>query len=323
MIRLRSIAAVGALALLAFTSAAHAQCENLNIDQFPNPLWNSSDIGDYNPFDSIRFFQQENIDVKKGGTGTCDLFVTFGTGNSGNFNQREMTKDADILTYNIYDAPNINANILKDLAGGAQAQNVLPGAITQSQGQQLVTVSFHWTIDPEQVVPDVDYIDNVTYTLYEGTVASNTQRDQTSSDVKSLSVQRVVELSLVDTGAPFDALDTNQTVNFGVLSLGLTRSFDLLVRTSTTGYRVEFQSTNASIMKIDHPTDTSTVPYTVTVGGLSRDLSSGLAVEVASATIATPAEGDRYAVQFTIGDPGAFLPAGKYQDEIIVTVSAQ
>lgn len=128
-----------------------------------------------------------------------------------------------------------------------------------------------------------------------------------------------VDLSLVDTGGAFNVADTSQTVDFGNLSAGTQRSYDTVIR-SNDGYSVTFQSQNAQ--KLKHTVKTDTVSYTMTFGGSSVNLSGGGVVNAATSNGVTPATGDRFATQFTIGAMTGAETAGNYQDVLTVTVSA-
>ncbi len=316
MIRLLSVALV---VLLVPTAAAQAQCGRLSLRLLGAHSWSSSASGDYSPFDSTQYFQQEDVQARKSGGGQCDFFITLSTGDSGGFGQRQMTGGADVLTYNFYDAPNVSANVLKDFPDALTLSDVLDGQMTDTKKIETNTLLYYWSIDPQLVVGAATYQDSaVIFSLYQGTIAAPTLEDQLTVTVSAV-VPQVVELSLVPTGGAFDAADINETVNFGTLVEGAQQSFDLLVR-SNSGYQVSFQSAESSTMR-KSPPNPDNVSYTVTVGGNPADLSSGAGVVVATAGGATPVNGDRLAVTFTVGTVSG-RRTGSYDDNITVTVSA-
>lgn len=316
MIRLLSIALV---ALLVPTAAAQAVCGSLALARLGAHSWSSSASGDYNPFDSTQYFQQEDLQAKKSGGGQCDFFITLSTGDSGGFSPRQMTGGSEVLTYNFYDAPNVSANVLKDFPEAVTLSDVLDGQMTNNKNKETQTLLYHWSIDPQLVVGPTTYQDSaVTFSLYQGTIASPTLEDQLTVTVSAV-VPQVVELSLVATGGAFDAADINETVDFGTLVESAQQSFDLLVR-SNDGYQVSFQSAASSTLSKPAP-NPDNVSYTVTVGGNPADLSSGAAVVVASASGVTPVNGDRFAVSFTVGTVSGHR-TGSYDDNVTVTVSA-
>lgn len=135
-------------------------------------------------------------------------------------------------------------------------------------------------------------------------------------------VESSVDLSLVESGRPFDIGVTTQLVEFGTLESGAQRSIDIVVR-SNNGYSVTMQSENRQVMVHSRGAAiTSTVSYNVTFNGGGIDLSSGGAVQIIASSATTPATGRVFPVEFTIGTLSGDEIAGKYSDIIFVEVTA-
>jgi len=169
-----------------------------------------------------------------------------------------------------------------------------------------------------QLVDADDYQDNMTLTLYEGTLSSYTERDSASFAIKT-KVEKVIQMCVIACGAPFDPFSKSRTMNFGQMQTGDAREVDLLVR-GNLPYDVRFTSENRGVMKLITGIN-STVPYTMTINGTPINLSTRNVI-VASGPGPTPVNGDRYHLNATIGSlVGAY--AGDYRDNITITVRSQ
>lgn len=141
-------------------------------------------------------------------------------------------------------------------------------------------------------------------------------------------IKQVINLSLVPTGYGFSSGDTSETLDFnsddGKITLGETRSFDVLVETNV-GYRISMRSENAYqgySQSLVHSSGNTTLPYSISVNSVNQDLRAGNFVQVKTGggiySTTTPA---RVPVTITAGNPANRL-AGYYEENITISVLA-
>jgi spore coat protein U-like protein len=259
----------------------------------------------------------EQLTVVNGGTDPVNYYVTFGAGSSGDVSNRTLTDGSgNTLSYQFMDSATTR-NVLKNNASARTTDDVLAGSLAGSAQESR---SFDVVVFSGQFPPAGQYTDSLVITAYSGTVGSG-QFSTFGFTTVDVTVPSVVELSLVDTGAPFDPTQSNYIVDFGVLSAGATRQLDMLVRSNET-FGVSIESQNAGVMAIQTAGDSSTVPYQLSVNGSAVDLSSGNPVSVLSSVGPTVLAGQRYPISVEIQDYG-FATDGIYQDNLTITVTAQ
>ena len=163
------------------------------------------------------------------------------------------------------------------------------------------------------------YRDNISVSVFEGAFGSTNRADATRNMRPQLVVQEEVMLSLVNTGANFNAQDVTQSLDFGTLQSGASSSFDLMVQ-SNAALQIAMSSQNDGQLK--HTSQNSIVPYVLSVNGETKSLSNSdtVPVVVASGSGSTPAGGARHAVRVEVGSINNKM-SGLYQDNITVTVT--
>lgn len=312
-----------ALLLVASCNAA-ALCINLKFVGVPSIVTFAGASGGYNVYDTATYLQTATFQVQAEATGiTCQYFVALSTGQSGDFNRRKLIQAASVLNYNVY--TDAGKTILKAPPNAAQGE-VISGSFPVAIGlTQTNNHSFFWTIEPQQIVPVQGsfYTDpNLSLDLYSGTLLTSPTLVASAPVTFRTLVDSSVDLSLVRSGAPFNISDTAQLIDFGVLSSGEQRAFDLVVR-SNNGYAVTMQSVNRQVMVHERaPAVGDTVPYEVVLNGGAIDLSTGAPVQVLAGTGTTPATGISFPIEFTVGNLSGTEAAGTYSDVINVTVTA-
>lgn len=258
--------------------------------------------------------------------GAVSFFITFSTGQSGTFTNRELrSAGADVMYYNIYDN-NIERNILKDLSANPSNDQVLTGSFTAEEaavgGGTTKDITFTVILDPDQFPLAGTYQDTIEIKLYEGTPANSSGKpaDTETMDISSV-MDPVLEMSLLPDGGGFDVSSTSLTLDFGTMYSGSTRSADLRVRSNST-YGAQIRSANGGVMLIQDPNDSSVVPYLLTVNGNSVNLSSGADQPIADLAGPTGENGDLYDIDVQIQDYG-MASEGLYSDILTITVLAQ
>jgi len=308
-----------------FPNNVQALCINLAFGDVPSLVMFEGGSSGYAVYDPQEYLQTVNFQVRGEATGvTCEYFVTLSVGQSGNFNQRTMSGISNILNYNAY-VDSGKSNIFKSLPGATQSEIITGSfpialALTQTNNHE-----FFWTINPQQIVSaiGVPYVDgNLTLNLYSGLFFLSPTLVATKTITFQAFVDSSVDVSLVESGKPFDIGETTQLVNFGNLESGEQRGFDVVVR-SNNSYSVTMQSQNHQLLVHSRePTVSGTVPYSITFNGGGVDLSTGAPVQIIAGTDTTPATGTAFPIEFTVGTLSGAEPAGTYSDVINVEVTA-
>lgn len=246
------------------------------------------------------------------GQGTCNYFVTFSRGASATYDRR-MATGSNLLQYQLYPT-SAKAAVLKAVPD-AVAGEVITGTFTSTA---LVThdKSYYVVIPPRQVVIPGTYTDSIVVRLYEGTLASYTERDSVTVQMKAATVA-TTQMCISCTTA-FDNTLHSHEMNFGTLDTGESKTVTVRVRTNE-GYSLYLQSANRSYLK--HTTLNSQVRYTAEVGGVPIDLAPTGQILAAHVAGVTAAQGTPYDVKVIIGNVAGSL-AGNYSDAITLTVTA-
>jgi spore coat protein U-like protein len=243
----------------------------------------------------------------------CDYFVTFSRGNAPDYN-RYMLKGSDIQAYQLYRAfPYID--VLKDFSDAVTNSDVIANSFPDHAGSMQNAESYRAVLATASYRPVGFYSDSVLVRLYEGTLSSYTLRDSTYVSF-FYSSTRSIDLSLVSTGAPFDASATSRTLDFGTLYQDEALSFDIVLKTNA-GYSVSMSSQNGGMMKHVSLAGNS-VPYSMSVNGVAVGLGAGNEV-VATGSGASSSEGTRVPVLVSIGSLSNSA-SGDYRDFITITV---
>ena len=79
------------------------------------------------------------------------------------------------------------------------------------------------------------------------------------------------------------------------------------------------ESENGGVLKNLDPSISSTIPYTVQIGGQPVSVSKGRQAALSRSHRKTDAQGDRHEVLITVGE-AANAMAGTYRDNITVTI---
>lgn len=306
-------------------SPVKAACVALSLANVPSIVTFQGGSGQYAVFDPAEYMQTVNFRVQ--GTvsaPSCDYFITLSAGQSGIFSQRKLMQGVHALNYNAY----INAsrsNILKAPPTATQSETITGSFGILAGINQTADHSFTWTVDPLQIVPAsaTPYTDpSLTLSLYSGLILGINTLEDSRTITFQTRAENSVDVSLVESGAPFDISNTVQVIDFGTLVSGEQRGFDVVI-CSNNGYRVTMQSENRQRMIHERaPAISDTINYTITLNGAEIDLASGIAAEATSGTGTTPATGNRFPIEFTIGNLTGSEAGGTYSDVITVEVTA-
>ena len=310
------LAIVLALAALLPVSA-EARCGQIQLSKMDPVNWRGGG-GRYDAFDTAQYVQPVEIRVRKKGGGRCRYAIGISEGSSGAFEPRELSRQGAKLAYNLYDSASMS-NILMDMElGGA----VISGEFRDVDAKREAnTHTYFWVIPPQQIAPGTRrrYRDRLAFRLHEQVGGVYVQRHRRTKRHRARAA-RVVEVSLVDSGAYFEASDVSQRLDFGTLRSGDSLDFDLRAR-GNVSFEVSLQSQNRGVMA--HTSLRSSVPYRLEVDGVPVNLRNGAPVLVASSSgDMTGPEGEVYRIAVTVGSLVRSL-GGLHRDSITVTLTAQ
>ncbi len=309
LLRLCAIA-LTCVTLGAFSSSAYADCKlkitNLKTATFSGHAGNGYEVFDRDQHSELIEFKVERQ------SGSCSFVVGFSIGNGSSYGGRYLSHGGSQLRYQLY--KDVGATqILKDVPA-ANSDEVLSGTLLA--GQTSATFQIYFVIPLLQIVPPSTYLDSIRISVYEGTVQSNQLRDQEQLRLSAF-VPATAEFSLGDS-VGFDAAYRSACVDFGILVKGVTRDLKMHVR-SNAGYRVLIRSSNAGNLKAQDPRDSSLIPYSLSIDGVSVPLDKTGAITALQRYGLTSELGDEHILRFTIGDLSSAGPCD-YLDVIQVTL---
>lgn len=257
------------------------------------------------------------IDVTVGHTGgPAGYVLTVSRGSSATFDPRTMVRQGLFgflfprLEYNIYTPSN---EIARDLTVPVTNNQVIRGNFGNS-GSSFNTVShsFSVLVPEEQFVRRGTYQDQVEVSLYEGR--------QVDPDTLVLIDRATVTInSTTPTIAQITiAGQSSYSMDFGNLMPGAVRSTVLQYRTNT-GFRIDAESENGGVLKNQTHAASEPIPYQLTVGGNTVNLSDSALVGL-DLLFGTTIEFESLPLSVTIGAFEDVLP-GLFQDVITFTIS--
>jgi hypothetical protein len=166
------------------------------------------------------------------------------------------------------------------------------------------------------------YVDTFDIKVYEGDDPLTMETPVVSTSVTlTITVDPMIDLSLVSSGGSFDISKTTKTVDMGNLYQGLSRTFDMRVRTNA-GYSVTFSSDNNGNLKAAGVA--SLIPYSFYVNAVLLNMSNSKAVPVVglSGAGSTDLQGLSYPIRMVIGNMGATtFYGGNHQDTVTITAT--
>ncbi|WII70785.1 hypothetical protein QJS83_09965 [Bdellovibrio sp. 22V] len=251
--------------------------------------------------------------------GPCDFFITVNYGSSTTFTNRSLKMGSNSWPFQLTKNPSAT-QILKNFPDVSGNNDVLTGYLVGGSSDQQVVVNYWAAIN--QTNPWLmygNYTESITFTLYKGTLSSYSLA-QSGTVTFNYNAPKRVDISVAATGGNFNINDTTETLNFGSMSSGISRSADIILKYNA-GYILFASSLNNSRLK--HTAQNLYIPYTISFRGTPVNLgsSSTNAVQVARELGRSPASGLVIPVTATIGST-ASAQGGTYQDTIVLTVQS-
>jgi len=267
--------------------------------------------------------QTQTVTIEDKNKKECDYAVTFTSGGGSSY-QRRIESGANSLRYQLYKDAGLT-QVLKDVPDITNSTEYITGYFPDgATATQTVTFYVQIPLDlatQPAIRPAGTYSDSFSVKVWQGTYPAFTSNLKDSKGINiSATIQKLIELSLVNSGGAFNSAQTNYSVLFGTLpTSGATQGFDLLVR-SNAGFSVSLSSQNNG--KLKHSSANSTVDYNLSVNSAPVSLvnSQTLPVQVASGSGQTSLGGATHAMSITTGTTDLSI-AGSYQDLITVTIA--
>lgn len=299
------------LVLTAGLTAQADDCTNMQL-QPTNTVYNFTSGYTVNPSVVVKANTQP---------GGCNFFLTVSYGGGGSFANRRLINGANTWSVRITkDAA--GSNHLKTLAQATSNNDVVTGVLPSYSGSDTqVTVNF-WAelLNVYATRPPGYYSDSFIVSLYKGTLSSYSL-EGTFNLTLGVNATKVVDISLVPTGSSFNVADTTETLNFGALSQGTTRSADVIIKYNA-GYILKASSANNSRLK--HTTLNTYVPYAITFAGSTVNLTNSAVtpVTITQGSGISPANGTIFNTVVTMGSVPSNQANGSYTDTITLTVQS-
>lgn len=265
------------------------------------------------------------VTINKSGPDACDYGFGLTKGAAASYATRRATSGAKLVQYQLY-RENSLTNILKDVPDVTSANEVVQGGFAGGTNLTQATeyyfrIPYNADVSPALISAGT-FTDAFTLNLYEGSdpLAFVTPVDTEAISV-TITVPKIVAISLVSSGGGFIDGQTTRNINMGSLYDGQATGLDLRVR-SNAGFDVTFSSLNNGKMK--HATANSLVPYQFYVNGALLDMSNSLAVPVSGLTRAgqTSMSGLAYPLKVVVGSVlGGPKLSGTHSDSITITAT--
>ena len=267
------------------------------------------------------------IIVNKSGAAACDFGIGFSKGGASSYLTRRGADGSKSLRYQLYKDNALN-KVLKDVPDITTSDDVLTGGFPAGTNLNQ-TILYYLEIPYSMATTPVlaaagSYTDNFTINLYEGSnpLAFATPEDSASIAL-SVNVDKLIAVSLVDSGGAFQTSSTSRSIDFGSLSDGESSSFDMRVRTNA-GFSVTFSSANNGRLKHINPAKNSFVSYKLYVNSvlLNMSSSSGSPVTGLGGGGSTAMDGLAYPIKIVIGNVGGMSSvSGRHEDQITMTAT--
>lgn len=300
---------VGLVLMAPATAFAVGPCA-LQFGTFVNPTMDPP--GGYDPFASSSNVNAQQFTLVKSNGKTCNFFVTFSQGGGTSSGIRSMSGSGGNLNYDFFVDSQMSARLMD--VPQAQSQNVLTGNFS-SQKNQTKTFTYYSYVPPGQILTAGSYSDSITVSVYEGSVTGSKQLDDTQTISVASSVRSSVNVTFSQGGGAVPFAGTTQTIEFGTLQTGASRSFSLNVQANAP-YSLSIQSDNKGVMKNASASANNTVPYTMTLNGASLGL-GGTVI----ANFGKPSGTAQQNFNVTIGDISQSV-SGDYSDSLTLSVTA-
>jgi len=289
--------------LLFGTNPASAACPSMTL----------SNVNSYVSLNTNNFVSLD-LRVNKG-SGTCNsFFVVIDNGGARSYSSRVMQSNFSSIPIQFYKDASRNQILKSEFE--ASASEVISGTFVGDIATYNTVYYAYIDADANQYIKYGNYSKNFLLKLYEGDFSNKILRD-TKLVHFAFTQFKSVDISLVSTGSAFNLTDTSQTLDFGKLSEGISRGFDIVMLYNA-GYTISINSANAGRLK--HLTAKKYISYVLSLDGVPVGLASVSTLVKSAVGISSP-NGTRLPVSVKIGSILGSTP-GIYTDTITINVAS-
>jgi len=202
----------------------------------------------------------------------------------------------------------------------SSANQVLSGNFpVGSKTSAKVDLDFIVYLNTAPMPPPGTYVLSLRADLYPTVYQPSGTPDDSATFSISLTVPQVLDVAVLQPMEAFSASTTSQTLSFGILSAGASRSVDLMARTNA-AWSLSLASANG--WALANTADGSKIDYAITLSGSAIATVPGSPLLLVSTAQPTYTALQRLPLTFTIGALGLLPTEGTYVDTITVTLSA-
>lgn len=248
--------------------------------------------------------------------GTCNFFIVMDYGVAISANTRKITHGADAIPIQLY--VNSGRTVILESIAQATSSNVIMGSFTGKSFS--FPTAYYVEMSSSPSAPPGPYLDGFKISLYEGTPLSHLINASSNNNVNfKFTKGNYVDISLVDSGAPFVLSDTTQTLDFGNLTTGETLGCDIVLSYNA-GYELTMSSANSG--RIKNIASADFINYTMSLNGTPITLSTLPEKKNESSVLESPAGGTRVPLSVTIGNVTG-VKSGSYSDVVSISVASK
>jgi spore coat protein U-like protein len=291
------------LSIMSTVSDANSACENMRLTNYPSHI----NLNTNN-------FQRLDLEITKG-EGSCDqYYMTLDNGNAGSSQIRSLQAGPSFFPIQFYKDNSVTQILKSEFE--ASASDILSGSFSGNTQQARSEFYVSLKTTENRLNAFGNYTQSYNLKLFEGPFGQGILRDQKNILVNYLQ-SRITELSLVPTGSIFNRSSRSQSLDFGQLTEGSTRGFDI-VMLHNAGYSVSINSLNGG--KLKHETKKNYVIYQLTIDGSPVRISTQDNIIKVGSGISSLG-GTRLPVFVRIGD-ATTATVGTYTDIITINVAS-
>lgn len=288
---------------------ASAACVNMQL-QIPQTAYDLTNNPSVSPAITVK------ANTNPGG---CQFFLTVDYGSASSYSSRALSYANE--TWPLRLSKDITGlKIIKAINDVNSQNDILEGVLASGSNDRQSSLNFYAALDLSNPWRKFgNYSGQFTVRLYRGTINDYTYIDSRTMQFSYNNVKRV-DISIVPTSGSFDISDTLETLNFGQLSKGQTRSCNAILKYNA-GFMLFASSENNGRLK--HTLHNEHIEYTATFSGITASLSgsAGSPVRLDRVIGVSPASGRVVPIQIIIGEV-AGKRAGAYSDTIRLTVQS-
>jgi|GEM_PF-7128308 len=261
---------------------------------------------------------------------TCEyvIGITKGSSQNGTYN-RFIQRNQVPIPLRFWDEN--MTQLLFDYPDATPPSNLIVGSFSVSGGAKKQEETMRLDLGPVPYnIQSGRYFNNFHAQLWTRAVGSTGNFNLANNDNFEVryDLSKSLDISLVSTGAPFNLVDTSESVDFGEISQNETRSFDIMVGNNT-AYSYSLNSTNNGKLlrsggSIGNSADTISYQFKIGATAYSGQTTLNSGSYPYSTSVMNPPSGSqtRFPVEVKVMESPSGKGQGTYQDTITIDVIA-